>query len=331
MVAHSPARMVRRRPPWWLVAAKVVLAGLLATGTFFPQVGGFAGKGTAFRLPLFLLPALVIPAVRLIKRGPPSPYPVALDAGLTLPFLLDTAGNAFGLYDSVDVTDDVLHFVNWALLFGGVTTALRRAALPKWIVWAAGSGFGAMGSIFWELSEYGVMQTGVAGLHLTYADTLGDLVLSTLGGCFGALVAVRLGPEPPQPAGPPGVQALVREFHSAFGLPQPGRPTTPTAELAEVRSRLLAEEAGEAVQALRRGDLAQIAQELAGVAYVTYGAAVSTGIDLDQIVTAVHRANMTKLDADGRPVMIDGKVTNGPRYQPPDIAGLLAGDVNSGD
>jgi hypothetical protein len=191
MVAHSPAPMVRRRPPWWLVAAKLALAALLATGAFFPEVGGFAGKGTAYRLPMFLLPALVIPVVRLVKRGPPSPYPVALDAGLTLPFLLDTAGNAFGLYDSVDVTDDILHFVNWALLFGGVTTALPRAVLPKWIVWAAGSGFGAMGSIGWEVSEYAVMQTGVAGLHLTYGDTLGDLVLSTLGGCFGALVAVR--------------------------------------------------------------------------------------------------------------------------------------------
>jgi hypothetical protein len=191
MVAHSPAPTVRRRPPWWLVAAKVLLAGLLATGAFFPTVGGFAGKGTAYRLPMFLLPALVIPVLRLVKRGQPSPYPLALDAGLTLPFLLDTAGNAFGLYDSVDVTDDVLHFVNWALLFGGVTTALRRADLPKWLVWAAGSGFGAMGSIGWEVSEYGVMQTGVAGLHLTYGDTLGDLVLSTLGGCFGALVAVR--------------------------------------------------------------------------------------------------------------------------------------------
>jgi hypothetical protein len=205
MVADIPARMVRRRPPWWLVTAKVVLAGLLFTGAFFPTVGGFAGKGTGYRLPMFLLPALVIPAVRLFRRSPTTPYPVALDAGLTLPFLLDTAGNAFGLYDSVDVTDDVLHFVNWALLFGGVTTALPRAGLPKWIVWAVGSGFGAMGSIAWELSEYGVMQTGVAGLHLTYEDTLGDLVLSTLGGCFGALLAVRSTRRTStQPSGPPG-------------------------------------------------------------------------------------------------------------------------------
>ncbi len=324
MVAHSPASMVRRRPPWWLVLAKLVLAGLLVTGALFPAVGGFAGKGMAFRLPLFLLPALVIPVIRLLRRGSPSPYPVALDAGLTLPFLLDTAGNAFGLYDTVDVTDDVLHFVNWALLFGGVTTALPRHAVPKWIVWAAGSGLGAIGIIGWEVGEYAVMQSGVAGLHLTYGDTLGDLVLSTLGGCTGALVAVRwLRPDPPRPAGPPGVQAMVRQFHNAFDLARPDRPSLPTPELAALRARLLVEEVEEAVQALRRPDLAEIAHELADVAYVTYGAAVTAGIELDDVVAAVHRANMSKLGPDGHPVIVDGKVMKGPGYQPPDIAALL--------
>jgi predicted HAD superfamily Cof-like phosphohydrolase len=327
MVAHSPASMVRRRPPWWLVAAKLALAALLVTGALFPSVGGFAGKGMAFRLPLFLLPALVIPFIRLVRRGATSPYPVALDAGLTLPFLLDTAGNAFGLYDHVDVTDDVLHFVNWALLFGGVTTAFPRGAVPRWIVWAAGSGLGAIGIIGWEVGEYAVMQSGVAGLHLTYGDTLGDLVLSTLGGCAGALVAARwLRPDPPQRAHSPGVQALVRQFHDAFELPRPDRPSLPTSELAELRSRLLLEEVEEAAQALRGADLAQIAHELADVAYVTYGAAVSTGIELDEVVAVVHKANMSKLGPDGRPIIVDGKVTNGPGYQPPDIAGLLAGD-----
>ena len=328
MVAHSPTSMVRRRPPWWLVLAKLALASLLVTGALFPTVGGFAGKGMAFRLPLFLLPALVIPAIRLLRRGGTSPYPVALDAGLTLPFLLDTAGNAFGLYDTVDVTDDVLHFVNWALLFGGVTTALPRGAVPKWIVWAAGSGLSVIGIIGWEVAEYAVMQSGVAGLHLTYGDTLGDLVLSTLGGCAGALAAVRwLRPEPPGRSGPAGVQAQVREFHHSFDLARPDRPSLATPELAALRSRLLLEEVEEAVQALRGRDLAQIAHELADVAYVTYGAAVTFGVELDDVVAAVHRANMSKLGPDGHAVIVDGKVMKGPGYRPPDIAALLAATV----
>lgn len=125
---------------------------------------------------------------------------------------------------------------------------------------------------------------------------------------------------------PVRAQPLVRQFHHAFGLPRPDQPILPTAELAELRSRLPTEETSEAVEAFGRDDLAQIAQELADVAYVTYGAAVTTGIDLDEVVAAVHRANMSKLGIDGRPVIIDGKVTKGPGYHPPDMAGLLSGE-----
>jgi predicted HAD superfamily Cof-like phosphohydrolase len=48
-------------------------------------------------------------------------------------------------------------------------------------------------------------------------------------------------------------------------------------------------------------------------------------IDLDAAVDAVHRANMSKLDDNGRPIMVDGKVSKGPNYQPPDIRAVLDG------
>ena len=90
-----------------LLAAKALLAGLLLTGALLPSVGGFAGKGFAFRLPLFLLPAVIVPLVWRL-RGRRRPYPLVLDAALTLPFLFDTVGNAVGAYDHWDHTDDVL-------------------------------------------------------------------------------------------------------------------------------------------------------------------------------------------------------------------------------
>jgi hypothetical protein len=37
----------------------------------------------------------------------------------------------------------------------------------------------------------------------------------------------------------------------------------------------------------------------------------------------VHRASMSKLDDDGRPIIHNGKVAKGPNYQPPDIAAAL--------
>lgn len=179
-------------PPRWSVACKVALAGLLTCGALFPEVGGFAGKGMAYRLPLFLAPALVVPIRWWRRRGA---YSVALDAALTLPFLFDTACNAVGLYDHFDHTDDALHFVNWFVLVGGIaiTLALRPALAdsPRRLVVLAATGIGAMAAIAWEVAEYGVMRAGVGGLSLTYADTLADLVIGTGGGVFGAWTALR--------------------------------------------------------------------------------------------------------------------------------------------
>lgn len=182
----------RTGPPRVLVAAKVLLAALLVVGAVFPDVGGFAGKGMVFRLPIFLAPALVVPALWLRRGGR---YPAALDMALTVPFLLDTAANAVGLFDSVDATDDVLHFVNWAVLVGGITATWATGSAghaPRWLLFMAGTGFGSMAIIGWEVAEYGVMKAGVGGLSLTYGDTLGDLLLSSFGGALGAALAPAL-------------------------------------------------------------------------------------------------------------------------------------------
>lgn len=116
---------------------------------------------------------------------------------------------------------------------------------------------------------------------------------------------------------------LVREFHRVFGLARAERPTSIPTDLAEVRRRLLAEEVAELAEAMRGGHLHEIAHELADVVYVTYGTAVTYGIDLDAVLAEVHKANMSKLDAEGRPVIKAGKVQKSERYQPPDVAEVL--------
>ena len=183
VVRHADAVTIRR-----LVVLKVLLAGLLVTGALLPHVGGFAGKGMAFRLPLFLAPSLVVPVVWRHRR---AEYPVALDAALTLPFLFDTLGNAFGFFDRWEHFDGVLHFVNWVVLVLGITVHLgRRPGRDPRLLFVAGAGIGVLTSIGWELAEFGVMHLGVSNLHLTYADTLADLALSTTGGALGARWAV---------------------------------------------------------------------------------------------------------------------------------------------
>ena len=116
-------------------------------------------------------------------------------------------------------------------------------------------------------------------------------------------------------------QHMVTEFHEAFGV---AVGESPSSELRRLRWNLLCEEAQESLDALNEGDLLEIAQELADLVYVTYGTAISFGIDLDAAVREVHRSNMSKLGPDGRPILReDGKVLKGPNYQPPDVSTAL--------
>lgn len=115
-------------------------------------------------------------------------------------------------------------------------------------------------------------------------------------------------------------------FHEAFGLPRAIMPGTGIpAELAKLRVDLLVEETGEFAEATAKKDIVGIADALADIVYVAYGAAVTYGIDLDAALREVHRSNMSKLDDQGRPVYReDGKVLKSARYTPPDIEGVLS-------
>jgi predicted HAD superfamily Cof-like phosphohydrolase len=114
-------------------------------------------------------------------------------------------------------------------------------------------------------------------------------------------------------------------FHEAFGLPRANRPTMDIpAELAKLRVDLLMEEVGEFADATAAQDIVGIADALADILYVAYGAAVTYGIDLDAVVREVHRSNMSKLDEHGKPVYReDGKVLKSARYTPPDVSRVL--------
>lgn len=121
--------------------------------------------------------------------------------------------------------------------------------------------------------------------------------------------------------------AAVAAFHVAFDL---SRRLTPnivdvSEDLIQLRIALLEEEVVEFREAAQRRDLVGVADGLADIVYVAYGAAICFGIDLDAVIAEVHRANMTKLGEDGRPVLrADGKVCKSNRYRSPDIAAVLA-------
>jgi len=132
---------------------------------------------------------------------------------------------------------------------------------------------------------------------------------------------------------------MVREFHEVFRHPVPSELTTVDPDTARLRIELIREEFEEFVQGILGDPEAQvsistgpggepniieIADALADMAYVIYGAAIVHGIDLDAVVAEVHRSNMSKLGEDGKPLRReDGKTLKGPNYFPPNIAAAL--------
>jgi hypothetical protein len=126
------------------------------------------------------LAALLVPAVWLIgfRR---HPFPFAIDILFVMPFLIDVAGNALDLYDTIEWWDDANHFFNWGLLTTAAATGLARLPLGRLNRFALGVGFGAVTAIAWELAEYLTFIRDSPELATAYTDTLGDLVLGTLG------------------------------------------------------------------------------------------------------------------------------------------------------
>lgn len=116
---------------------------------------------------------------------------------------------------------------------------------------------------------------------------------------------------------------MVREFHAAFDHQVRAAPKVDVPEAA-LRWDLLEEEFMELRNALENEDVIATADSLADLLYVIYGAALTFGIPIDDVLEEVHRSNMSKLGEDGRPVKRpDGKILKGPNYSPPDIEGVL--------
>lgn len=117
---------------------------------------------------------------------------------------------------------------------------------------------------------------------------------------------------------------MVREFYVANSQPIAENPSLPDEKRRELRIDLIKEEFEEYIEAESENDLVEIADALADMVYIICGTAFEYGIPLSDVFHEVHRSNMSKLGADGKPVYLEnGKVTKGPNYKPPKIAEIL--------
>ncbi len=199
MSARSGSRVARhpaRRLAFWLnLAVKAALVGLLLFAVVRSDLPQFQGKAMAGRALTYPISALVVPIAWWLvarRRERPPAYPYAIDILLVLPFLIDTAGNALDLFDTVDWWDDLNHLVNWAILTAACGQWLLRLPLGRLTTGALAVGFGAVTAILWELAEYVAFVRDSPELATAYTDTLGDLSLGLTGSVVAAIVTAWL-------------------------------------------------------------------------------------------------------------------------------------------
>ena len=113
----------------------------------------------------------------------------------------------------------------------------------------------------------------------------------------------------------------VKTFMQTFGQEVKSKPSLSSEKINDLRYNLIKEELDELKQAMDSKDLLEVADALTDILYVTYGAGIAFGIDLDKCFEEVQNSNMSKLGEDGKPIYNEaGKVMKGPNYFKPDLS-----------
>lgn len=119
----------------------------------------------------------------------------------------------------------------------------------------------------------------------------------------------------------------VEEFHEVFKINNRHQPEAVVGEDAyNLRFKLMKEENEEYLEACKDGDLTEIADALGDMLYILFGTILTHGLQhkIEEVFDEIHRSNMSKLDADGKPIYReDGKVMKSDRYFKPDISAIL--------
>lgn len=120
-------------------------------------------------------------------------------------------------------------------------------------------------------------------------------------------------------------QNIVKEFHEKFGLTVNNLPTIPSDKDVSLRIGLILEEAHEFEVASRDKNIIEVADAIADLLYVVYGAALTYGLPADKLFEEVHRSNMSKVWPDGKVHRReeDGKILKPATYSEANIKNVL--------
>ncbi len=115
-------------------------------------------------------------------------------------------------------------------------------------------------------------------------------------------------------------QKEVQQFHETFNIHIAHKPTIPSEDITVRRVNLITEELLELRDAMKNGDIVEIADGIADLLYVVYGTAVECGLDMEPIFAEVHRSNMTKIGGHFNEYK---KLVKPPTYDPPHLLPLI--------
>ncbi len=119
----------------------------------------------------------------------------------------------------------------------------------------------------------------------------------------------------------------VETFHNSFGIENKNAPTHEISpKEGKLRFDLMREENEEYFDAVKDGDLVEIADALGDMLYILCGTILKHGMQhkIGEVFEEIQRSNMSKLDADGKPIYReDGKVLKSELYFKPNIAKIL--------
>ena len=122
----------------------------------------------------------------------------------------------------------------------------------------------------------------------------------------------------------------VESFHDSFGIKNEYQPIASIDQKDFLlRHRLMKEENDEYLQAVKEGDLVEIADALGDMLYILCGTILKHGMQdkIEEVFNEIQRSNMSKLDVDGKPIYReDGKILKSDQYFKPDLMSILNGN-----
>lgn len=186
-----------------LAAAKLATLRYVAESVIDPHQPKYKGKAMRVRAVGYIGGLALVPAAWW-SRGRRERFPVVADLAVTLPLLVDAAGNAHGIYDEARI-DDIVHLVNTVSLGSLFGSLISEHVTTREKAAGAVIGFGVVGGIGWEVMEYTAEALGFEGLGLSPEDTIADVTFGAIGALIAAAITwARWQPPPPIAAAQPG-------------------------------------------------------------------------------------------------------------------------------